>query len=336
MVVGASTTAARAAVARRYAALPSTRRRADATPLLHRRALAVNATASAAESESAGVPVATVSLALKAAVSSIPHPEKVDTGGEDAWFISQIGGGAIGVSDGVGGWRESGVNPGDYSKFFMKEACAYIEGEGSPKIDPLGALAAGHDKTRLPGSATAVVLQLDADASKLIGANLGDSGFSVIRNGKVVFQSEPLQHFFDCPYQFGACPEFVELTDSPTDAQEYKLSVKPGDVVVMASDGLWDNCFSDEIASIVDINGNDLEKAAAQLAKLARMHAEDEQFESPYINAAVEEGINLPWWEQLLKMRFVDGKLRLGRLTGGKMDDITVVVAQVQQVGDSE
>jgi hypothetical protein len=54
MVVGASTTAARAAVARRYAALPSTRRRADATPLLHRRALAVYATASAAESESAG------------------------------------------------------------------------------------------------------------------------------------------------------------------------------------------------------------------------------------------------------------------------------------------
>jgi hypothetical protein len=46
--------------------------------------------------------------------------------------------------------------------------------------------------------------------------------------------------------------------------------------------------------------------------------------------------INLPWWEQLLKMRFVDGKLRLGRLTGGKMDDITVVVAQVQEVGDSE
>jgi hypothetical protein len=33
-------------------------------------------------------------------------------------------------------------------------------------------LAAGHDKTRLPGSATAVVLQLDADTSKLIGANL--------------------------------------------------------------------------------------------------------------------------------------------------------------------
>lgn len=37
---------------------------------------------------------------------------QVDTGGEDAWFISQMGGGAIGVSDGVGGWRESGVNPG--------------------------------------------------------------------------------------------------------------------------------------------------------------------------------------------------------------------------------
>ena len=32
-------------------------------------------------------------------------------GGEDAYFISEAGGGAFGVADGVGGWQESGINP---------------------------------------------------------------------------------------------------------------------------------------------------------------------------------------------------------------------------------
>ena len=32
-------------------------------------------------------------------------------GGEDAFFISDAGGGAMGVADGVGGWQESGINP---------------------------------------------------------------------------------------------------------------------------------------------------------------------------------------------------------------------------------
>jgi serine/threonine protein phosphatase PrpC len=32
-------------------------------------------------------------------------------GGEDAFFVSNAGGGAMGVADGVGGWQESGVNP---------------------------------------------------------------------------------------------------------------------------------------------------------------------------------------------------------------------------------
>jgi hypothetical protein len=32
-------------------------------------------------------------------------------GGEDAHFVSHVGGGAFGVADGVGGWQESGINP---------------------------------------------------------------------------------------------------------------------------------------------------------------------------------------------------------------------------------
>lgn len=32
-------------------------------------------------------------------------------GGEDAFFTSSVGGGAMGVADGVGGWAYAGVNP---------------------------------------------------------------------------------------------------------------------------------------------------------------------------------------------------------------------------------
>ncbi len=74
---------------------------------------------------------------LQTAVCYLPHPDKVGNsllmhqvrdcsfspllnahasmqvsyGGEDAHFVSEVGGGAIGVADGVGGWQESGVNP---------------------------------------------------------------------------------------------------------------------------------------------------------------------------------------------------------------------------------
>ena len=36
---------------------------------------------------------------------------QVSYGGEDAFFISNAGGGALGVADGVGGWQDSGINP---------------------------------------------------------------------------------------------------------------------------------------------------------------------------------------------------------------------------------
>jgi len=42
----------------------------------------------------------------------IPHYEKRETGGEDAYFMTPK---AVGVFDGVGGWASLGINPGLYS-----------------------------------------------------------------------------------------------------------------------------------------------------------------------------------------------------------------------------
>lgn len=51
-----------------------------------------------------------------AAGAVLPHPDKVATGGEDAFFVSSHGQGAFGVADGVGGWNMEGVDPSRYSR----------------------------------------------------------------------------------------------------------------------------------------------------------------------------------------------------------------------------
>ena len=341
-------------------------------------------------------------LQLRLAASNIPHPDKASYGGEDAFFISDVGGGAAGVADGVGGWQESGINPAEYSAQFMEIAKRYIEGENlleqlqghippkpyeefrsfddadsdpNPDTDPssssvtssgewmsahqaydpvssvvdspatttttsiddpitersaLGALAIAHRLTRKPGSATACVLRLDPGTGELDAANLGDSGFLVLRAGSVIFQSPHLQHFFDCPYQFGCAPDFTPATDTAEDAEVYRLALRPGDVIILATDGVLDNVWPQDMAALAPRTAEEVESACEALASLAACRGADPTYLSPYAVEAAEEGIDIPIWDKLSKMSFSGGKLELGRLEGGKLDDVTVVVGFVE------
>lgn len=60
----------------------------------------------------------------------------------------------------------------------------------------------------------------------------GDSGFAVYRQRSLLAKSRPLQHYFDCPLQFGAFPEYVEATDTSDMADLYSIALQPGDVIV--------------------------------------------------------------------------------------------------------
>lgn len=300
----------------------------------------------------------TKQLTLKIAAKNLPHPDKAHYGGEDAFFVSAVGGGAIGIADGVGGWAESGINPAEYSKKLMRTAQGVLEGSvdvasslspdnsefgvsvlntidnGQAELDTLGlcvrtALAVAHSQTRLPGSATACVLRLDQGAGQIKAANLGDSGFVIIRNKKVVFKTKALEHFFDCPFQFGAYPEFMEATDTVDDAEEYNVTVHAGDIIVAGTDGLWDNCYESEMMELLPAKPEEVEKSAGAIAALARRNAEDPEYESPYTREALSEGLDLPVWEKLAGAKWKNGKLELAKLQGGKQDDITVVIAYV-------
>ena len=56
------------------------------------------------------------------------------------------------------------------------------------------------------GSTTACIVVLDKKSSTLHSANLGDSGFLVIRKQNVVHSSLGQQHYFNTPFQLAIPP----------------------------------------------------------------------------------------------------------------------------------
>lgn len=94
------------------------------------------------------------------------------------------------------------------------------------------------------GSSTACVLILNRENSTVYTANIGDSGFMVVRKGEIVHRSEEQQHYFNTPFQLSVPPPGHGgnvLSDSPESADTLSFPVKDGDVILVATDGVFDN-----------------------------------------------------------------------------------------------
>ena len=147
----------------------------------------------------------TTQLLLSAGLFVMPHPDKVEKGGEDAYFIA-CSKRAIGVADGVGSWADIGVNSGLYShqlmEFSKDEAkCALLGVLQDTSLCPQTIFEAAHKKTDARGSSTACIVVVNG--STLHACNLGDSGFMVLRDGAVAMCSAQQQHGFNFPFQVG-------------------------------------------------------------------------------------------------------------------------------------
>ncbi|XP_043809565.1 probable protein phosphatase 2C 26 isoform X2 [Manihot esculenta] len=145
-------------------------------------------------------------------------------------------------------------------------------------------------------------------------ANVGDCGLRVVRRGQIIFSTSTQEHYFDCPYQLSS--EMVGQTY--LDAMVSNMELMEGDTIVMGSDGLFDNIFDSEIVATI-ARHDCVTGAAKALANLARIHSMDSKFESPYALEARSKGFDVPLWKKILGMK----------LTGGKLDDITVIVGRV-------
>ncbi|KAJ4835710.1 hypothetical protein Tsubulata_021713 [Turnera subulata] len=244
------------------------------------------------------------SLKLLSSSCYMPHPDKEETGGEDAHFICEDEG-VIGVADGVGGWAEVGVNAGLFSRELMSHSVNAIHEEAKDAIDPAIVLEKAHSRTTAKGSSTACIIALTKEGIHAI--NLGDSGFIVVRDGCTVFHSPVQQHGFNFTYQL----ESGEGGDLPSSGQVFRIPVASGDVIIAGTDGLFDNLYNNEIAAVVVHSvraGFGPQVTAKKIAALARERALDRNRQTPFSTAAQDAGY---------------------RYYGGKLDDITVVVSYI-------
>ncbi|KAJ6581554.1 phosphatase 2C-like domain-containing protein [Mycena capillaripes] len=282
----------------------------------------------------------------------LAHRKAVQTkeAGEDFFFhvdMKNKSGVSFGVADGITGWLESGVDPALFSQALMYHAHRYSRNgwAGEPEIDPTLTyeereqmdgweltpyecmdLAYGgvlREKSVEAGSSTACIITLNSANGLLKAANLGDSGFSIIRSGSILY-SQPVQtHFFNCPKQLTKLPppsgkRFTRAcVDSPREAEVYQTQLCHGDIICAYTDGLADNVFPHEMAEICSPDPEADPSDDAQVQSMADrliIHAREcmatKSRVSPFERRAARQGMFFP---------------------GGKPDDVTVVVALVRE-----
>ena len=189
--------------------------------------------------------------------------------GQDAFFVSRVGDDAVttafGIADGVGGWADQNVDPADFSHGLCTYLVDTAVGWKEDQLHPLHLLNVSyykltHDPTVKAGGSTACVGIAGKDGRVHI-ANLGDSGFLQLRLGAVQNYSNPQTHAFNTPYQLSQVPPKLlaqaavfggqHFTDTPDRADVSSLGLKHGDVLILASDGVWDNLNAQDVLHIV-------------------------------------------------------------------------------------
>ncbi|XP_068657043.1 probable protein phosphatase 2C 55 [Aristolochia californica] len=240
------------------------------------------------------------SLELVCGSCYLPKPNGKYPKGQDAHFMCPIQS-VIGVADGLGGFNKRGIDSGVYARNLMFHAAKATAEEPRGGACPLRILKKAVSMTRAEGGSTACIVAIQGH--KILAANVGDSGFLVIRNGEVAYRSPTQVRRFNSPLYLHA--------DSCNHAQVLQVPVEAGDVIVAATDGLFDNIFEEAMRDVINKGKKDgfgPEEIAANLAGIAQKKSLNEKLESPYSKASREAGFHH---------------------VGGKEDDITIIIANV-------
>lgn len=226
------------------------------------------------------------------------------------------------VADGVGSWKQFGIDPREFAHRLVYNVKKTIESHalGNPDvwsdnlssmtnetrsevttpnalsvrdsdnvllngvttasepIHPLDAILEAWNATiaaKVVGSTTVCVATIDSSLNQLSYSNLGDGGLMIVRHigsGTAGFMKErerdlPLQlktgHFriaylsqqqlksFNLPYQLGysGSVQYGGAFENPLDADTASIPIFPGDIVLLATDGLFDNLDLNEIVA---------------------------------------------------------------------------------------
>lgn len=237
----------------------------------------------------------------------LPHPAKVRWGGEDATFVK---GRTFGVFDGVSGAEKLDGVP-LYSRTLaneMKKQCG-ISGETVQDMTRYLTSAASYADDTATGASTAVVASI-GDNGFLQALNVGDSCCMVIRDGKVTAKTREISHYWECPYQLSE-----DSPDQPKDGTKLNVELISGDLVIMGSDGVFDNVNDNTLLDLVTespvVKPTPLAK---KICEVSRKVSLDDNAVTPYSKQAQRRG----------DADYQDG-------LGGKLDDVSCIVVLCKQ-----
>lgn len=189
--------------------------------------------------------------------------------GEDSFFISTESL-LFGVADGVGGY---GGQAGFFARCLTQELLrlsnniiesrrksGVLDGAIAENFGTEVALKSLIDRARnkcrlegLPeGGSTAVIALVEPKTKRITIANIGDSAAMVLRGNKILIRTLEQMHSGGAPYQL---TNTQRGGDTGSEAHVYHYGpLRKGDVIIMGSDGLWDNLNDEEVVSLVTSN----------------------------------------------------------------------------------
>lgn len=284
-------------------------------------------------------------LTFAAAASLIPRQGKLL---EDAHFLESN---MLGVADGVGGWRGLGVDSGKFAaelihacKVQSLDTWSLVhtplssseEDTASPYSYLLPVAERALKTVEACGSCTVLLCAIHSGLLEIL--NLGDSKAVLVRftDGRpsVVMHTTTMQHTFNTPFQVSkslslsqqerllrSCPPEKAkvlaktlshlINDGFNQAHIYTVRVKVGDLLLVGSDGLWDNLYEREVLEILSA-GASCEHLARLLTRRAYQRSISPA-KTPFEDEAVATFGQCAW-------------------KGGKQDDITVIAAWIREL----
>lgn len=246
-----------------------------------------------------------------------------------------------------------GVNPAAFSRAIMRHSHeALQDGSGGDGADRLvGALHSSLKKTvasGVLGSSTAVLASFDAEERSVRCLNIGDSGVLIFRPSlrqtikheqilypRIIYRSQRHITGFNCPLQLSHMDDPESIFGMP---DVVSVQAKVDDIVVLCTDGVFDNLFDEQVQHIVsnyyvakysntpmrataapttegeENEYEDEETLVREIAYQAREVSTKYREVTPFEVAAKEEGIK--------------------SVTGGKLDDTTVIVCSFRPCDD--
>lgn len=265
-------------------------------------------------------------------LSAICSLGKTEERNEDSGFSSRH---CVGVADGVSAWRKLGIDGGEFARELMQECrelapflsvspSAAATAASSPIASPcaeqccsLGELVStAYARVTAIGSST--VLLAHVSSNRMYIYSLGDSQAILLRfQGlipSIVLKTKPQTHSPEAPFQLARLPDSLPtsdfLNDSVQDGANYESTTQAGDLLLLGSDGLWDNLFEQDILELVagiGMSERGAYEIASRLAREAYRKSHDGEI-TPFQHS-------------------VEALYGKGHWTGGKPDDITVVAA---------